>query len=151
MSRSIRSSSSMHSSSPETRSPEPKKVHWGTVVIIPYSLLSKQPSLRPVPGTSSSCRKSIIKCPTPFDLEMMHKNLWNVVSIADKRLELHHQLLSNCDGKLFEKVLKHEDRLVREISNERAREVSSRAGIQLKLKVGRQGKRSMRKKQQRCL
>lgn len=148
LSRSSRRSSSLSSSSPESRPPKPKKVHWGNVVVISYSPISKQPALRPIPGRSSSCRKPIIKRPTPFDLEMMHKNLWNVVSIADKKLELHHQLLSHCDDKLLERVLKHEDRLVHEISNMRARETSSGSGPKLKRKVGRQGKRLKRKKWQ---
>ena len=149
MSSFMRSSGNSPSPPSKSSSSKPKKVHWGTVVTIRYSPSSKQRSLHPISDVPSSCRKSIIKSPTPLDLEMMHKNLWNMVLIADGRLALHHQFLTTYDDKLLEKILRYEDRLVREISNARVREEARRTGTKLRFRVRRPGKRGKRLKRKK--
>lgn len=107
-----------------------KSSHTPTSALYPLRIL---PDLK-----SARTGAPIIKRPTASDLEIFHKNLWNMVAIAEKKLDLNYTWMGDCDDDfLLDDVLRTEERIVRAMSNRRSKEDSRRSGIKLRFRVGK--------------
>jgi hypothetical protein len=107
--------------------------------VIPHSYLGGLYPLRILPDLKSARTGApIIKRPTASDLEIFHKSLWNMVAIAEKKLDLNYTWMGDCDDDfLLDDVLRTEERIVRVMSNRRSKEDSRRSGIKLRFRVGK--------------
>lgn len=107
--------------------------------VIPHFYLGERYPLRILPDLKSARTGApIIKRPTASDLEIFHKNLWNMVAIAEKKLDLNYTWMGDCDDDfLLDDVLRTEERIVRVMSNRRSKEDSRRSGIKLRFRVGK--------------
>lgn len=80
----------------------------------------------------------------------MVQNLWNMVAIADERLHFYYQFPGFVTGSVgyvsLADAVYYENRLIKEISKDMAREVNPRTGIKLRFRIGKPGKAGKRLK-----
>lgn len=102
---------------------------------------------------SASYRKPILKRPSDLDREIMVKNMWNMISLADERLDRYYQfshfVTKNMLVFSLSDAIKAEDNMIKELSNQRAWEACPKTGLKLRFRVGKPGNPEKKKRLRR--